>query len=83
MQSFNIKHGKNTVEATKPWPSNYRGKGSHKTQVVEGPEDITINVSYLNLRCLGDGTMRQIKMDLLIDELSKKPDVLLLTETRC
>lgn len=45
--------------------------------------DILIKVAYLNIRCLGDGSLRSIKLDLNQEELSLKPDVLLMEETRC
>ncbi len=37
----------------------------------------------MNIRALGDGSMRQLKLDMISEELTRKPDVLLLAETRC
>jgi hypothetical protein len=42
-----------------------------------------INIAYLNIRSLEEGCVRQLKLDILEEQLGPTPDVLLLAETKC
>ena len=45
--------------------------------------NVTVNIAYLNIRKLGDGPMRAIKLDLLEQQIGRLPEVMLLSETKC